>query len=293
MSAEVAETVRREVRVRTIVINDTVQLAPWADMLYSSDAEWWAYRREWAEAFAGLKVSCDPATVQCPDVAKLKATGTTGFDPDPGASTTGYGYAEADPVNYADPTGAYSWWEFARNVLAVVSITAAAMTPGAQWYVVLAISLASSGGQLAITAAERDAQGLELTTTDWVFEGVSVAMDMAFVGSGKGVKSAWQSKKAVTESVDTVSEELTSSALRMSSQPANEAPSLFREAAKATLIVAGFQVVLGGGGSEEQAASSGAGGQDQGGSDPQDCPVEGGCEGMPSREGEHRGPDRL
>ncbi len=215
------------------------------------------------------------------------------FDPDPGASTTGYGYAEADPVNYADPTGAYSWWEFARNVLAVVSITAAAMTPGAQWYVVLAISLASSGGQLAITAAERDAQGLELTTTDWVFEGVSVAMDMAFVGSGKGVKSAWQSKKAVTESVDTVSEELTSSALRMSSQPANEAPSLFREAAKATLIVAGFQVVLGGGGSEEQAASSGAGGQDQGGSDPQDCPVEGGCEGMPSREGEHRGPDRL
>ena len=215
------------------------------------------------------------------------------FDPDPGASTTGYGYAEADPVNYSDPTGAYSWWEFARNVLAVVSITAAAMTPGAQWYVVLAISLASSGGQLAITAAERDAQGLELTTTDWVFEGVSVAMDMAFMGSGKGVKSAWQSKKVVTESVDTVSEELASSALRMSSQPANQAPSLLREAAKATLIVAGFQVVLGGGGGEQQGASSGAGGQDQGGADPQDCPVEGGCEGMPSREGEHRGPDRL
>ena len=214
------------------------------------------------------------------------------FDPDPGASTTGYGYAEADPVNYSDPTGAYSWFDFARNVLAVVSIAAAAMIPGAQWYVVLAISLATSGGQLAITAAERDAQGLELTTTDFVMEGISVALDMAFIGSGKGVKSAWQAKKAVTESVDEVSEELASSALRLSGQPANEAPSLLREVAKATVIVTSFQLLLGGGG-DQQAADSGAQGQDQGGADPQDCPVEGGCEGMPSREGQHRVPDRL
>lgn len=89
MSQEVADRVRQHIGFRTIVINDTVRLAPWADMLYSSDAEWWAYRREWADAFQGLKVSCDPQVVQCSDVLKLKSTGDTGFDPDPANVRTG------------------------------------------------------------------------------------------------------------------------------------------------------------------------------------------------------------
>lgn len=213
------------------------------------------------------------------------------FDPQPGSTSTGYGFAEADPVNYSDPTGAYSWFDFARNVLAVVSITASLMVPGAQWYAVLAISLLTSGAQLGVTALERNAQGLELTTTDLVFEAISVAVDMAVVGAG-AAKSAWKAKSAATEAILDSSDELTTSALKSAAAPANETPSLLKSVAQATLTVAGFQVVLGGGGSGQQEGPA-SGAEGAGGTDAQDCPVEGGCEGLPSREGQHRVPDRL
>lgn len=41
--------------VRTIAVNNSWQLAPWADVLYASDAEWWQ-NGSWEE-FGGLKVS--------------------------------------------------------------------------------------------------------------------------------------------------------------------------------------------------------------------------------------------
>lgn len=54
MSQEVADTVRD--RCRTIVVNSTYLLAPWADMLYAADVLWWKANPE-ALKFAGRRVS--------------------------------------------------------------------------------------------------------------------------------------------------------------------------------------------------------------------------------------------
>jgi hypothetical protein len=85
MSAEVAATVRAA-GVPTIVINNTFRLAPWADMLYAADAEWWAHpTNKDAHGFAGLKVSVSAV----PGVQRLRNTGTEGYDADPAAVRTG------------------------------------------------------------------------------------------------------------------------------------------------------------------------------------------------------------
>ncbi|MFM1964682.1 MAG: hypothetical protein RL134_407 [Actinomycetota bacterium] len=209
------------------------------------------------------------------------------FDPVPGSSSTGYGFAEADPVNYSDPTGAYSWFDFARNVLAVASITASIMLPGS-FAIVLAISLTTSAAQLSVTAWERGGFE-ELTTTDLVFEAISVGIDMATWGAGR--YKAWKEASKATSSVIDSADELADSAIRASSQVANEKPTLLKTITQASLTVAGFQLLLGGGQQPQQAAEAEQG--EAGAADPQDCPVEGGCEGMPSREGDHRTADRL
>jgi YD repeat-containing protein len=209
------------------------------------------------------------------------------FDPVPGSSSTGYGFAEADPVNFTDPTGAYSWFDFARNVLAVASITASIMLPGS-FAVVLAVSLISSAAQLSVTAWERGGYD-ELTTTDVVFEAISVGVDMAVWGSG--AYKAWKEAAKATKAVTTSADELAESAVRASSQVANENPTLLKTVAQATLTVAGFQILLGGGEQPQQLA--GPVEQQGGGAEPQECPVEGGCEGMPSRDDDHRAADRL
>jgi hypothetical protein len=209
------------------------------------------------------------------------------FDPVPGSSSTGYGFAEADPVNFTDPTGAYSWFDFARNVLAVASITASIMLPGS-FAVVLAVSLISSAAQLSVTAWERGGYD-ELTTTDVVFEAISVGVDMAVWGSG--AYKAWKEAAKATKAVTTSADELAESAVRASSQVANENPTLLKTVAQATLTVAGFQILLGGGEQPQQLA--GPVEQQGGGAEPQECPVEGGCEGMPSRDDDHRTADRL
>lgn len=87
MSAEVAQQVR-DSSAFAIAINTTYKLAPWADMLYAADVDWW---KEHGKApklaeFSGLKVSCQSVT---PGVLVLRNTGITGFDDDPGAVRTG------------------------------------------------------------------------------------------------------------------------------------------------------------------------------------------------------------
>lgn len=84
MSAVVAEFVRW--RCRTIAINNTWQLAPWADMLYAADASWWDKYHPYTRDFKGLKVSASAECGRYPDVLKLEysdAPGGDGFDPDP------------------------------------------------------------------------------------------------------------------------------------------------------------------------------------------------------------------
>lgn len=84
----------------TIVVNNTFQLAPWADMLYAADAAWWHAHPSAAE-FQGLRV-----TVQDVDgTAKLRCSGPTGFDPHPGAVRSG-GHSGYQAVHIAMHAGA-------------------------------------------------------------------------------------------------------------------------------------------------------------------------------------------
>lgn len=211
------------------------------------------------------------------------------FDPEPGATTTGYGFAEADPVNFSDPDGAYSWWDFARTVLAVASITASIMIPGAQWYTVLAISLLTSSASLTVTALERDANGESLTAADWILEGVTVAVDMAIVGAG-AAKAAWTARRAATSVAEETVEELTESSIKTVSRPANTTtpPTLTGSLTRASLMVAGVEVF-----SRATAPTASGGAQQGGGVEPEECPDEGGCSELPARAEAHRGPDRL
>lgn len=47
-------------RIHVIVINESHRLCPWADVLYSCDAEWWSLRRNEVEGFSGLKITNGP-----------------------------------------------------------------------------------------------------------------------------------------------------------------------------------------------------------------------------------------
>ncbi len=73
-----------------IVVNDAVQLAPWADVLYSSDPAWWQ-RHKWMRDFAGVRVMVDPVRahkaykppVEDHGVLVLKNTGKEGIETSP------------------------------------------------------------------------------------------------------------------------------------------------------------------------------------------------------------------
>lgn len=70
----------------TLVTNNTFRLAPWADLLYAADAEWWAHPSNTDAAFfGGLRAS----VAAHPGVQRLRNTGLEGFDPTPGTIRTG------------------------------------------------------------------------------------------------------------------------------------------------------------------------------------------------------------
>ena len=50
-------------RCRVAVINNSYQLAPWADLLYAADGKWWEYHVA-ARGFSGLKVTPDAAAAR-------------------------------------------------------------------------------------------------------------------------------------------------------------------------------------------------------------------------------------
>lgn len=90
MSAEVAARIRAAC-IPTVVVNTTFRLAPWAELLYAADHEWWKHTPG-ALQFEGLKVSvCPVAGVSDPHdgVHLLRETGKNGFDPDPSCIRTG------------------------------------------------------------------------------------------------------------------------------------------------------------------------------------------------------------
>src|SRR5678816_4073362 len=75
-------------KARVIVVNDNYQKAPWADVLYAADSEWWKLHQG-VPSFAGLKYSVDQASLIYPEVQILQNTGKDGFDERPTALRTG------------------------------------------------------------------------------------------------------------------------------------------------------------------------------------------------------------
>ena len=58
-------------KLRVVVINESWQLAPWADALYSCDEKWWRLRNP--KDFKGLKVTVDEVAPRLfPELKKLK-----------------------------------------------------------------------------------------------------------------------------------------------------------------------------------------------------------------------------
>ncbi len=66
-------------KVRAIVINDAYRLAPWADILYACDLQWWRWHKGVPE-FAGKKVTIDARAFDLfPDLKLLKNAGDSGL----------------------------------------------------------------------------------------------------------------------------------------------------------------------------------------------------------------------
>lgn len=72
----------------TIAINDAYRLAPWADVLYSSDNPWWK-KHKGVPTFQGLKFGICPRKKQkfhfghFPDIHALENTGSQGLEREP------------------------------------------------------------------------------------------------------------------------------------------------------------------------------------------------------------------
>lgn len=82
LTREDVEFVRGKARV--IAVNNCVQLAPWADVLWATDAQWWRWYPKLHEHFQGLKYSLHVVGTRKPkDVLLLKKGDRFGFASDP------------------------------------------------------------------------------------------------------------------------------------------------------------------------------------------------------------------
>lgn len=60
-------------KLPVVVINESYQLAPWADALYSCDEKWWKLRQKEVEKFKGLKVTQDELAARAfPELKRLR-----------------------------------------------------------------------------------------------------------------------------------------------------------------------------------------------------------------------------
>lgn len=87
-----------------IAVNDGCRLAPWADVLYASDADWWKLHKG-VPSFAGLKYSCSESAASVPNVQILRQTGHDGLERDPTGIRTGRNSGAA-AINVAVHLGA-------------------------------------------------------------------------------------------------------------------------------------------------------------------------------------------
>lgn len=92
-------------RAMVVCVNDAHRLAPWADVLYSSDQRWWEFYRGVPE-FAGLKFGIQPlAPRRAWQVTVLRNTGSEGIETQPDGLRTGKNSGAA-AINLAVHLGA-------------------------------------------------------------------------------------------------------------------------------------------------------------------------------------------
>lgn len=97
-------------RAPVVAVNDAIRLAPWADVLYSSDRGWWRYYGG-VPSFAGLKVCVgwkrgDATPIwRTPTIHVLTHTGVEGLERDPTGLRTG-GHSGYAAINLAVHLGA-------------------------------------------------------------------------------------------------------------------------------------------------------------------------------------------
>lgn len=98
-------------RVPVVAVNDAIRLAPWADVLYSSDRAWWRHYARSVPDFAGLAVGVgwkmgDRSPIaQLPAVQVLTHTGFEGLELAPSGLRTG-GHSGYAAINVAVHLGA-------------------------------------------------------------------------------------------------------------------------------------------------------------------------------------------
>lgn len=77
-------------KAKVVAINNSYQIAPWADVLYAADKEWW---REYQPEFAGLRYAVRevlPNNAPWPkDVTLLRHGSDTGLEADPSRLSLG------------------------------------------------------------------------------------------------------------------------------------------------------------------------------------------------------------
>lgn len=73
-------------RARVVVVNNGLLLAPWADVLWATDARWWKWHAARVATFGGLKFSLSFGGPKLPsDVHVLRNAGYSGWSTDPSA----------------------------------------------------------------------------------------------------------------------------------------------------------------------------------------------------------------
>ncbi len=75
-------------KAKTIVVNSSYQMAPWADCLYAADARWWKSHHG-APEFHGLKYALEANAAKWPGVTVLKYGGERGLSSDPTSLKSG------------------------------------------------------------------------------------------------------------------------------------------------------------------------------------------------------------
>lgn len=58
-------------RIHVVVVNESYQLCPWAEILYSCDSSWWRLRQVAVEKFAGLRIGFETAGLST-DIKKIE-----------------------------------------------------------------------------------------------------------------------------------------------------------------------------------------------------------------------------